>query len=66
MGALAEYRQQEESLQTIRLRSDGRWTEDEEPILNRMDEIWKKLTDAERSQLNREGPQPATIREALP
>lgn len=55
-AALARYRELEVELRTIRARAGRGGAEEEMPTIEAMSRVWFQLTDAEREQLDAEGP----------
>lgn len=58
---MRRYRALEQELIELRTRSGGRYTHDEDANAEAMLAVWDELTDAERAQLDAEGPRAPNI-----
>jgi hypothetical protein len=59
---LISYRTLERSLVRLRLRTNGQYSPEEEPIIARMTALWNELTTEEQDVLSAEGPQALNAR----
>lgn len=55
--ALDQYRSYEPQLWLLRVKSLGKYTHDEDSVVDAMTELWYQLTDQEIAELDKEGPQ---------
>lgn len=54
-NTLKKYLNLREQLYNVRMKNDNYWSEDEEPIIEQMDDIWSYLTKEEHKQIKDQG-----------